>query len=114
MLQHFGPIGNYRELDEAGRAIDTSFTYTAPSPFAPQTIAGPKELAQALVSSRQLSGCAVQKMTSYLIGSMIQHYDTCEIDTIRSEFDKTDGTLASLFRTVVVADFVRARSGGTK
>jgi hypothetical protein len=53
-------------------------------------------------------------MTSYLIGTMIQKYDTCEVDTIRSEFEKTDGTLASLFRTVVVADFVRARAGGAK
>jgi hypothetical protein len=114
VLQHFGPIGNYRTVDEVGRPIDTSVTYTGNSPLAPQTIAGPKELATALVSSGHISGCAVQKMASYLIGSMIQTYDTCEIETIRSEFDKTDGTLASLFRTVVVADFTRVRAGGTK
>jgi len=114
VLQHFGPIGNYRMLDEVGRPIDTSYTYVGVSPFAPQTIAGPKELAEALVSTQRLSGCAVQKMTSYMIGTMIQRYDTCEVDTIRAEFEKTDRTLSSLFRTVVVADFVRARSGGTK
>jgi hypothetical protein len=114
VLQHFGPIGNYRTVDEVGRAIDTSFTYVAPSPLAPQTIAGPKELAQALIASGHISGCAVQKMASYLIGTMINTYDTCEVETIRQAFAQSDGTLASLFRTVVVADFVRARAGGTK
>jgi Protein of unknown function (DUF1592)/Protein of unknown function (DUF1588)/Protein of unknown function (DUF1595)/Protein of unknown function (DUF1585) len=114
VLQHFGPIGNYRTADEVGRSIDTSFTYSQPSPLAPQTIAGPKELAQALESSGHVTGCAVQKMSSYLIGSMIQKYDTCEIATLRQAFAQTDGTLASLFRTVVVADFARTRAGGTK
>jgi len=114
VMQHFGPIGNYRDMDEAGRAIDTSVTFAAGTPLASQQIAGPKELAQSLIASGHISGCAVQKMTSYLIGTMIQKYDTCEVDTIRSAFEKTDGTLASLFRTVIVADFVRARAGGSK
>jgi hypothetical protein len=112
LLQHFGPIGNYRTLDEAGRAIDTSETFVSPSPLAPQTIAGPSEFARGLIQSGHVSGCAVQKMASYLIGSMIQTYDTCEIDQIRSAFGQTDGSLSSLFRTVIVADFVRARAGG--
>ena len=114
LLQHFGPIGNYRTIDEAGRAIDTSVAFRDPSPLAPQIIAGPKEFAQALIDSGHVGGCAVQKLASYLIGSMIQHYDTCEIDALRSQFDATDGTLASLLRIVVVADFVRARAGGSK
>jgi len=114
VMQHFGPIGNYRELDEAGRAIDTSVTFAAGTPLALQKIQGPRELAQSLIASGHISGCAVQKMTSYLIGTMIQKYDTCEVENIRSQFEKTDGTVSSLFRTVVVADFVRARAGGAK
>ena len=114
VFQHFGPIGNFRAMDEVGRPIDTSFTYASPSPLAPQTIADPKQLATALIASGHITGCAVQKMSSYLIGSMIHTYNTCEIEAIRQYFAKTDGSLASLFRTVVVADFVRARAGGTK
>jgi len=114
VMQHFGPIGNYREVDEAGRAIDTSVAFDSGSPLATQKIADPKQLAQSLIASGHISGCAVQKMTSYLIGTMIQKYDTCEVETIRTEFEKTDGTVSSLFRTVVIADFVRARAGGTK
>jgi len=111
VLQHFGPIGEYRTLDEAGRAIDTSYTFSNPSPLAPQTVAGPKELAQGLITSGHLSGCAVQKMASYLIGSMIHTYNTCEIETLRQNFAQTDGTLASLFKTILIADIFRARSG---
>jgi len=114
VLQHFGPIGNYREVDEAGRPISTAVTYADPSPLAPQAVAGPKELAQGLIASGHVDGCAVQKMASYVIGSMIQKYDTCEVATIRSQFEKTDGSLASLFRSVIVADFARARAGGSK
>jgi Protein of unknown function (DUF1592)/Protein of unknown function (DUF1588)/Protein of unknown function (DUF1595)/Protein of unknown function (DUF1585) len=114
LLQHFGPIGDYRAMDEVGRAIDTSVSFTAPSPLAPQTIADPKAFAQGLIQSGHVSGCAVQKMASYLIGSAISHYDTCEVAAIRTEFEKSDGTLASLFRTVIVADFARTRAGGSK
>jgi hypothetical protein len=114
LLQHFGPIGNYRTVDEAGRAIDTSVTFATPSPLAPQAIADPKAFAQGLISSGHVDGCAVQKMASYLIGSAISHYDTCEVEAIRADFAKSDGTLASLFRSVVVADFARMRAGGSK
>jgi hypothetical protein len=114
VLQNFGPIGNYRTMDEAGRPIDTTVMFNGTSPLAGQTIAGPKEFAQALVSSGHVDGCAVQKMASYLIGTMIQYYDTCEIDAIRAKFAQSDGTLGSLFREVALADFTRARAGGAK
>ncbi|HEX3853046.1 MAG TPA: DUF1588 domain-containing protein [Polyangiaceae bacterium] len=68
----------------------------------------------ARLATAPCNGCAVQKMSSYLLGSMIQTYDTCEVDALRKTFDQSDGTLASLFRTVVIANFVRARAGGTK
>lgn len=114
LLQHFGPIGAYRELDEAGRAIDTAVTFSGASPLAPQAIAGPKEFARALIDSGHVSGCAVQKVSSYLIGAMIQKYDTCEVEKLRAQFRTTDGSLSSLFRTVIIADFARTRAGGTK
>jgi len=114
VLQNFGPVGNYRTADEAGRPIDTTVTFAGSSPLAPQTIMGSRALAEALVSSGHIGGCAAQKMSSYLIGTMIQSYDTCEVQAIRSQFERSDGTLASLFRTVVLADFARARTGGAK
>jgi hypothetical protein len=43
---------------------------------------------------------------------MIQVYNTCEVETIRTQFAQSDGTLASLFRSVLAADFARTRAGG--
>ena len=111
VLQNFGPIGNYRTLDEAGRSIDPSATFVPSSPLAPASLTGAQALAQAVVSTGVLDGCSVQQMSNYGMGSEIQTYNTCELNTIRAQ---TDGTIKSLFRNVLLASFMRARTGGTK
>jgi hypothetical protein len=50
-------------------------------------------------------------MTDYVMGLTIQKYNTCELNTIRAQ---TDGTIKSLFSNVLLASFMRARTGGTK
>jgi len=114
VLQNFGPIGNYRTADEANRPINTTVSFSGGSPLAPMMLTGVKEVAQALVSNKVLAGCAVQKVASYAIGNMVRHYDTCELNALREEFDQSDGSVATLFSQVALADFVRARAGGTK
>jgi hypothetical protein len=111
VLQNFGPIGNYRTADEAGRAIDPSVTFVPNSPLAPQTVTGSTAFSQALVSSGVTNGCSVQKIASYAIGSMIRLYNTCEVADLRTQ---VDGTITSLFRQVALANFARARAGGMK
>ncbi len=111
VLLNFGPIGNYRTVDEAGRPIDPTVTFVPTSPLAPTTLTGAQAFTQALVSSGVIDGCSVQQMASYAIGSAIQKYNTCEIAPIRTQ---TDGTVKSLFSNVLLANFVRARAGGTK
>jgi hypothetical protein len=111
VLHNFGPIGNYRTTDEAGRPIDPTATFVPTSPLAPQTVTGAAAFAQDVVASGVFDGCSVQKMASYAIGTMIRTYNTCEINDLRTQ---TDGTVASLFRQVALANFVRARAGGTQ
>jgi hypothetical protein len=111
VLQNFGPIGNYRTVDEAGRPIDPTVTFVPSSPLAPATLTGVQAFTQALVSSGVIDGCSVQQMASYAIGSTIQKYNTCEIAPVRMQ---TDGTVKSLFSNVLLADFMRTRAGGTK
>ncbi len=112
VLQNFGPIGNYRTVDEVGRPVVASVTFKV-GPLSPMTIDGAPALAQALGSTKVLAGCAVQKMSSYAIGDMIRVYNTCELQTLRADFDQSDGTIGSLLTRVAMASFVRARSGGT-
>ncbi len=111
VLQNFGPIGNYRTMDEAGRAIDPSVTFVPSSPLAGTSLTGVQAFTKALVSSGVIDGCSVQQMSNYAMGAEIQRYDTCEINAIRSQ---TDGTIKSLFKNVLLASFMRARTGGTK
>jgi Protein of unknown function (DUF1592)/Protein of unknown function (DUF1595)/Protein of unknown function (DUF1588) len=111
VLQNFGPIGNYRTVDEMGRPIDPTVTFVPSSPLAGTTLTGVQNFTQALVSSGVIDGCSVQQMASYAIGSAIQKFNTCEVNTVRTA---TDGTIKSLFSNVLLANFVRARAGGTK
>jgi hypothetical protein len=108
----FGPIGNYRTADEAGRAINPTVTFPAGSPLASKTVTGSAAFGQALVDAGIARGCAVQKVASYAIGTMVRLYNTCEINDLRTQV-QADGTIKSLFRQVAAASFLRARTGGT-
>jgi len=110
VLQNFGPIGNYRTVDETNRPIDPSVTFTM-GPLAPQAISGAAQFGQALVTSHVIRDCSVQKVTSYAIGNMVRVYDTCEVNDIRA---LTNGTITSLFKQVATANILRARAGGAK
>jgi hypothetical protein len=128
VLQNFGPIGNYRTLDDAGRPIDPAATFSSAeppvsvaglptplsipgSPLAPRAVTGAQGLAAALIATGVLDGCAVQQMVSNAIGAQIRTYDTCELGPIRAA---NDGTMKSLLVNVLLADFMRARAGGPK
>jgi len=111
VLLNFGPIGDYRTMDEAGRAIDPTVAFVPNSPLAPGTATGAKAFGTALVQSGVLRGCSVQKVASYAVGDMIRTYNSCEINALRSQ---TDGTIGSLFKNVALAGFLRARAGGNK
>jgi hypothetical protein len=52
-------------------------------------------------------------MSSYAIGDMIRVYNTCELQSLRADFDQSDGTIGSLLSRVAMAPFVRARAGGS-
>jgi hypothetical protein len=111
VLLNFGPIGNYRTMDEGGHPIDPTVMFVGNSPLAPGMATGAQAFARALTQTGVLRGCSVQKVASYAIGEMIRTYDTCELDNLRAE---TDGTIASLFKGVAMAQFLRTRTGGTK
>jgi hypothetical protein len=112
VLQNFGPIGNYRTADEVGRAIDASYLFKA-GPLANMTITGANGMAQGLIATKAFAGCAVQKMASYATGVPISAYNTCELNDLRMQLDQSNGTITSLFSQLALANFVRARAGGT-
>jgi hypothetical protein len=74
-------------------------------------VTGAQGFTQALAASGVIRGCAVQKVASYAVGDMIRTYNTCELNDLRAQ---TNGTITSLFKAVAMANFLRARTGGTK
>jgi alkyl sulfatase BDS1-like metallo-beta-lactamase superfamily hydrolase len=114
VLQNFDPIGNYSAVDEVGRPVDASVTFSAPSPLGPGKISGPTAFAQKLISTNVFAGCAVQKMFSYVVGQVISANNTCALGPLRTQFAGSDGTISSLLVDVVLTNDVRARAGGVK
>ncbi len=111
VLDNFGPIGNFQTSDAAGNPVDPTSTFPASSPLGSKTVTGAQAFAQALVASGTFDGCSVQQLASYVIGSQITTYNTCEVNPIRAA---TDGSMQSLLTNLLKANFVRARAGGTR
>jgi hypothetical protein len=66
---------------------------------------------QLLVSRGVVRDCAVQKMASYALGSMISVFNTCEVNDLRG---RTDGTIGSIFKQIAMSNILRQRVGGAK
>jgi uncharacterized protein DUF1592/uncharacterized protein DUF1588/uncharacterized protein DUF1595 len=113
LLQNFDAVGKFTTTDEAGRSVDPSVTFVPPSPLAPASFSGPQAFAAAPVTIGLLSDCAVLTMSGYAIGAPISPGNTCEVNDLRAAFNRSDGTAVALFEQILLADFVRARAGGT-
>lgn len=113
VLQGFDPVGRYRTLDEVGRAVAASTTFTVP-PLSPEMVSGPPALADALVATGRFSGCAIQRLSGYAIGASIADYNTCQLNDLRTQLEHSDGTVSTLLSQVALADFVRSRAGGIR
>lgn len=112
ILQAFDAIGNDRQVDEAGRAVDATGSLTSSSPLGAMTISGPVAFSQALISSGVFAGCAVQRLFEAVVATRVDHRNTCQVNELRAAFDQSDGTMTSLLTELASSDFARARAGG--
>ncbi len=113
LVHAFNAIGDFRTVDEAGRAIDTTESLTSNSPLGAMTLSGPVAFAQALISTKVFAGCAVQRMFEAAVAVPVVARNTCQVNDLRAVFDHSDGTMASLMRELATSDYARARAGGT-
>jgi hypothetical protein len=96
VLQNFGPAGQFRTTAD-GKPVDPTGDFSGP-PIAAGSVTGPPAFAQTVVDKKLFGGCGVQKMASYVLGRMIRVAATCEVQEVHAKFDKTDGSVSSLFR----------------
>ena len=112
VLQGFDAIGHSRVTVD-GLPVDASADFSNAPPLAGK-LTGPAALAQAMTAGGQFAGCAVQQMSSYTIGRAIPGgASICETRKLAGSFAGSDGTIATLFRQVALAPFVRTRGGAT-
>jgi hypothetical protein len=111
-LEGIDPVGNARTLAD-GIPVQNTGDFSMDAPLTGM-ITGPTAFAQAIISDKQLMGCAAQKVASYVIGRMIRVNATCEVRQARDAVDKGDGTMTAIFRQIAGAAFTRARSGGAQ
>lgn len=114
LLHAFDAIGNYRTVDEVGRPIDPTATLTDRSPLGAMTVSGPVAFAQALISTKVFSGCAVQRLLEATAAVPIPVRNSCQVNDLRAAFNQSDGTMVSLMRALATSDFAHARAGGTQ
>ncbi|HXU60643.1 MAG TPA: DUF1592 domain-containing protein [Polyangia bacterium] len=112
ILQAFDAIGNFRQVDEAGRPVDSTATLTASSPLGAMTVPGPVAFSQALVDSGVFAGCAVQRLFEAVVATRVNQRNSCQLEDLRAAFDRSDGTMTSLLTELSSSDFARARAGG--
>ncbi|MEA3208424.1 MAG: hypothetical protein QOE70_1481 [Chthoniobacter sp.] len=111
VLEHFTPLGTYREQDN-GKAIDT----------AGQLITGEKfkdvaELAQVLSTSRRddFFRCLTEKLLTYAIGRGLEYYDTVTVDRIVTTLNADNGAMRSVIYGIVEsAPFQKRRGDGER
>jgi len=113
LLHAFDAIGNHRTVDEVGRPIDPTAKLTEQSPLGAMTVSGPAAFAQALISTKVFAGCAVQRLLEATAAVPIPVRNSCQVNDLRSAFDQSDGTMASLMRALTTSEFAHARAGGT-
>jgi len=111
VLESFGPSGEYRTVAD-DLPVDPTASFGDPLPM--QTITGPPAFATAINDNKLFTQCGVQKMTSYAIGRVVRFNQTCEVLDLHDEFLRTDQSIASLFKKVATARFMRPRTGGAQ
>ena len=98
VLQNFGPIGNYRTVDEAGRPIDPSVTFDRARRWRPRWSPGAQPFgAGAGVERRDHGTARSRRSPATRIGNMIRTYNTCEVNDIRAR--RRTARSRSLFKT---------------
>jgi len=104
-LQHFGLIGEYRDVDEAGEPIDSSATLSDGA-----TVSGAAELGAHLAATDDFGACMSKAWLSYALQSVSETLEPCAYESIAQTFRASPGTLSDLLVAVATAPALRERS----
>ncbi|TAH35407.1 MAG: DUF1592 domain-containing protein [Planctomycetota bacterium] len=105
-LEHFDPIGRYRERDGAF-AVDASGSLPDGARFD-----GAQELVGVLQRGDAFPRCLTEKLLVYALGRSLEPADRRAVDRILAELDPQEPTLSGILRGIVHSEaFTRRRVG---
>ncbi|HYO94893.1 MAG TPA: DUF1592 domain-containing protein [Polyangiaceae bacterium] len=103
-LENYDAIGSFRSMEE-GKAIDASGALLDGTPFN-----GAVELGAALARDPRLPRCVTEKFMTFAIGRLLNQADDKQwVDYVSATAQKSDGTLRSIIRSVLLSDAFRSR-----
>jgi hypothetical protein len=104
-FENFGPVGNARKTDLAGRPVDTSFTY-----FGSQGdgIAGLKDFIKASRQDAFIDSIS-RKLLAFALGRSLQLSDEGLLDRMKANLKKDDYRFRALVETIVLSPQFRDR-----
>jgi len=108
-FESFGPVGNARKTDLAGRPVDTSFTY-----FGAQGdgIAGLKDFIKASRQDAFIDSVS-RKLLAFALGRSLQLSDEALIDKMKANLKKDDYRFRAMVESIVVSPQFRDRRAAT-
>jgi hypothetical protein len=106
-LENFDGIGQWRDRDETGAAIDASGKLATG-----RTIEGLADMKLLLRSRRQdFTRCLTEKMLIYALGRGLDYFDEPTISRIAFTLEKNDHRFSSLLRGIVKSPEFLMRRG---
>ena len=107
-FEHYDAIGRYRTKD-SGFPVDASGEVTE-TESANGKFDGVPELAQQLVASTDVRECVARQWFRFALGRMDSEDDSCVLETVYDEFEKTGGDLRELVVSIVTSEAFRYRA----
>ncbi len=103
-LEHFDPVGRWRDSYPNGTTVDS----TAELPDR-SLLADHRATIQFVKNDPSYPACVAKKLLIYALGSDPQRLDACSVEDVERRFRESGHTLRGLVRAIVMSPLFRAR-----
>ena len=106
-LEHFDPVGAFRNVDGLG-AVDATGEIRNAGPDLDGSFNGAIELANRLARSTEVRDCVASQWFRFSMGRMESANDACSIQSLRDSFSASGGNIRDLLARIVLSPAFRS------
>jgi hypothetical protein len=106
-LEHFDPIGAFRNVDGLG-PVDATGQFLDAGPDLDGSFNGAIELANKLAQSTEVRDCVASQWFRFSMGRMESTNDACSIQSLRDNFSASEGNVRDLLARIVLSPAFRS------